>query len=425
MQAFKAEGISISIRSIQRHLKTLIEAGHVQSHTQGKYRVYQLNFSEMTADIPLSIPSYGVLHQIRQPLAKRPVVGYERSLLDEYIPNQTQYLGGSTCRHLEQMGRLDTDMLPAGTYAQDLLNRFLIDLSWASSHLEGNTYTYLETKELIEFGKSALDRDLQETQMILNHKAAISFLIAEKIASTMIPFSNQIILNLHGLLSENLLSDPDSSGRLRTRPVEIGKSTYRPLGIPLLIQELFEIILKKTKQIKNPFEQAFFFMVHLPYLQPFEDVNKRVSRLGANISLLNHGLCPLTFLSIPEKLYIDSILAIYELNRIELFRDFFVYAYERSTREYLAIHKSLIQPDPIKLKYRTIIHSLIKQIVTENLKKPIGFIQKNLNSNTHIPESDRNLIFENILDDLKRLHPGVLARYQISMQEYLAWKKNF
>lgn len=59
-----------------------------------------------------------------------------------------------------------------GTFARDILSRFLIDLSWASSRLEGNTYSRLDTERLIQFGQEAEGKDANETQTILNHKAA-------------------------------------------------------------------------------------------------------------------------------------------------------------------------------------------------------------------------------------------------------------
>lgn len=83
--------------------------------------------------------------------------------------------------------------------------------------------------------------------------------------------------------------------------------------------------------------QAFFLMVHLPYLQPFEDVNKRTSRLAANIPLIHHNLCPLSFIDVPQSAYVDAMIGVYELNRIELLRDVFVWAYERSCQQYVAV----------------------------------------------------------------------------------------
>ena len=129
--------------------------------------------------------------------------------------------------------------------------------------------------------------------------------------------NRQTILNLHALLSDNLLGNPSASGRLRAIPVGIGKSVYEPLAVPQLIDEIFSQILDTVVDISDPFEQAFFVTLHLPYLQPFEDVNKRVSRLAANIPLIHHNLCPLSFMDVPEDLYINGLLGVYELNRKE------------------------------------------------------------------------------------------------------------
>lgn len=59
-------------------------------------------------------------------------------------------------------------------------------------------------------------------------------------------------------------------------------------------------------------------------------MNKRVSRLAANLPLILQNLCPLSFVDVPERAYIDAILGVYELNRVELLRDVFIWAYERS-----------------------------------------------------------------------------------------------
>lgn len=111
--------------------------------------------------------------------------------------------------------------------------------------------------------------------MFLNHKAAIEFLVE---LGRDLTFNRHIILNLHALLANNLLSDPSAAGRLRTIPVGIGRTTYQPVTIPQLIEEYFRKILEVCSAIKDPFAQSFFALVHFHYLQPFIDVNKRVSR---------------------------------------------------------------------------------------------------------------------------------------------------
>ena len=163
--------------------------------------------------------------------------------------------------------------------------------------------------------------------MILNHKDAIEFLVdgAEEIG-----FNRYTLLNLHALLADNLLADPEATGRLRHIGVGIAGSVFHPLEMPPLIQECFDQVLAAASAIRDPFEQAFFAMVQLPYLQPFDDVNKRVSRLAANIPLFKGNLSPLSFEDVPRDLYTEAILGVYELKRIELLRDVFLWAYGRS-----------------------------------------------------------------------------------------------
>ena len=147
----------------------------------------------------------------------------------------------------------------------------------------------------------------------------------------------------------NLLPNPADEGRLRQHVVEIGKSVYRPLSVPAQIDEMLDEVLDKANRIDDPFEQSFFAMVHLPYLQPFADVNKRTSRLAANLPLIRANLCPLTFLDVPERAYTCAMLGVYEPTRVELLRDLYLWAYERSTQEYLAIRQTLAEPDPLRL----------------------------------------------------------------------------
>lgn len=100
-------------------------------------------------------------------------VGYRRVFLETYKLGVTFYLSEALRRQLHEIGRTPVGERPAGTYAREILSRLLVDLSWASSKLEGNTYTRLDTQNLIEFGQIAQGKDAVETQMILNHKAAI------------------------------------------------------------------------------------------------------------------------------------------------------------------------------------------------------------------------------------------------------------
>ena len=367
--------------------------------------------------IPLSADSRDILAYIDQPLEARKPVGYQRDFLDTYQPNRTWYLPAPLRRQLRKMGETGQAGLPAGTYGRAILGRLLIDLSWASSHLEGNTYTRLDTRELIEHGKVAQGKAAMETQMILNHKTAIELLVEN---ADMVGFDLHTLLNLHSALSENLLPNPGDEGRIRQHAVEIGKSVYRPLSLPMQIGELLNGVLDKANRIADPFEQSFFVMVHLPYLQPFADVNKRTSRLAANLPLIRANLCPLTFLDVPEQAYSRAILGLYELTRVELLRDLYVWAYERSTQEYLAIKQDLTEPDPLRLAYREVIKQAIRNVVTHAEEDPITMIRRDVAE--HVIEADRENVAALIIEELRRLHEGVFARYGLRPSEVAAWK---
>ena len=369
------------------------------------------------AAIPLSADSLDVLAYVDQPLQARKPVGYQRDFLQAYQPNLTWYLPAPLRRQLHQMGQTADAHAPAGTYSRAILNRLLIDLSWASSQLEGNTYSRLDTRALIEHGQVAAGKAGIETQMILNHKSAIELLVENAGTARLDRYT---LMNLHAALAENLLPNPADEGRLRQHVVEIGQSVFRPLSVPQQLDEALNELLDKAGQISDPFEQSFFMLVHVPYLQPCADINKRTSRLAANLPLLRANLCPLTFVDVPEQAYSRAILGVYELTRVELLRDVFVWAYERSTQEYLAIKQDLAEPDPTRLAYRGLIKQTIHAVVTHLGGDALALIAQAVAA--HVPETERPAVHALIVEELRRLHEGVLARYGLRPSEFAAWQ---
>lgn len=409
----------ISRRSLQRWLSVLLKEKRLMAIGKARARRYVIPTGVIVSSpIPLSQESELIQLEVSQPIQARRSVEYRRGFLDEYQPNRTFYLDERIRIKLFQIGDADGNY-PAGTYARQIFQRLLIDLSWNSSRLEGNTYSLLETERLLEFGKAAEGKNLKDTQMILNHKAAIEFLIG---SAEEIGINRYTILNLHTLLSDNLMPDPEASGRLRSIPVGIAKSVYRPIAIPQLISECFDLLLAKANEIEDPFEQAFFLMVHVPYLQAFDDVNKRTSRLAANIPLIKKNLCPLSFIDVPEKTYINGLLAIYELNRVDLLRDVFVWAYERSCALYSTARKVIGEPDEFRMKYRNQIQHVVREIVLNIMDKvgAILFIQKfSLES---VPELDQAKFIEVVERELRSLHEGNIARFKLKPKEFDNWK---
>ncbi len=411
-------------RTLQRRLALLCQKGSVQQRGNARSRTYIVGITQAEPipdiSIPLSPEAKAQHAKITLPLHTRTPVGYKRKFLDSYIPNTTFYLPQHLREHLAQAGKVPDGHHPAGTYARLIFNRLLIDLSWNSSRLEGNTYSLLETKRLIELGESSEGKNVKDSQMILNHKAAIEFLIN---FANHIEINKFTILNLHALLAANLLANPETGGRLRTIPVGIAKSVYHLPEVPQLIEECFTQILHTAHSIHDPFEQAFFLMVHLPYLQPFEDVNKRVSRLAANIPFIRKNLCPLSFVDVPADTYTSSMLTVYELNKVEYLRDVFTWAYERSCRLYSATCATIGEPDLFRFRYRIIIAETILHIVHEHLAPKFALSYIEQCARKQIPAHDQARFISVIDVELASLHEGNIARYRITLEDFRAWKR--
>lgn len=422
---------SIPRRTLQRHLAELVKEGKIQAIGKGVSRRYrrgqenkpqlQVN-TERSAIITLSPVALQLQDTVKQPIQKRAPVSYKREFLDSYQPNVTEYLSSEIKKQLFELGKYPDGEQPVGTFARRIFNRLLIDLSWNSSRLEGNTYSLLETERLLEFNEPVVGKDTKEARMILNHKAAIEFLVD---SADYIGINRYTILNLHALLSEDLLPDPQACGRLRTIAVGIGKSVYLPLAVPQLIHECFQQIIEKAATIQDPFEQAFFLMVHLPYLQPFEDVNKRVSRLSANIPLIKGNFSPLSFVDVPEDTYTNAVLAVYELNRIELLREVFVWAYARSCSIYSATRNTLGEPDAFRMRYRALVKEIVPHIVCNFMGKTgaVDMIKKR--AHELVEANDQARFIELVENELRGLHIGNIQRFRIRPSDFETWQKTW
>jgi hypothetical protein len=413
-------------RTLQRRLEHLVKNNLLKTAGSTRSRrffvVSKAAMSSIRRPLILSPTAESIQKKISEPIQMRQYVSYNREFLDQYRPNVTYYLPATIRKHLFELGKPPVGGGPAGTYARQILSRLLIDLSWNSSRLEGNTYSLLETKRLLEWGEEAEGKNTKDAQMILNHKIAIEFLVD---SANSIKFNRYTIFNLHALLSQNLLPNPKSCGALRSIPVGIAGSVYQPLAVPQLISECFQQILDTAEAITDPLEQAFFVMVHLPYLQPFEDVNKRVSRIAANLPLIRENFSPLSFVDVPEQTYINGLLGVYELNRIELLREIFIWAYEQSCALYSATRKAFGEPDPFRLRYRDLISETIGQIVRGcmNRKTTLATIRQIAQKSVSL-EAQSHFI-EVVEIEVMSLHEGNIARYKIRPAEYEAWHKTW
>jgi len=415
-----------SLPAVKRMLSRLVEEGRVE--VTGKARATRYRLLALGAPLVGGTPaaplpavataggaapawraaSLELRHQLTLPLAARAPVTYRREFVDDYKPNETFLLPHELAEELAALGRLP-GQLPAGTYVRKVLEQLLIDLSWSSSHLEGNRYTLLDTEELFKSGAAATDSD---AVMLLNHKAAIEFLVD---AVPTQGLSAGLVRNLHAVLMQDLLAEVSSLGAIREKVVNISGTTYVPTQVPAVLQEMFDHLISKAQHIKNPVESAFFLWVNLAYLQPFEDGNKRVSRLAANVPLMLYNQAPLSFLDVDREDYALAMMGIYESCNVSMAVDLFDWTYRRSQAKYKVVLESLGSPDPFRVKYREALNEAVGLVVRS--RKPSAEVLAGLG----LPDEDAPKFQLLLAQELKALTIFNCARYRLGIKETQGW----
>ena len=299
-----------------------------------------------------------LIESLRAPLGTRTPVGYESSFVEEYVPNESSLLPPQLAVNLFNAGR-SKDQQPAGTYAREVLQQLLIDLSWSSSRLEGNSKSLIDTKALFELTEHAGPID-EDTVMLLNHKSAIEFMVdAVPTEGITVP----VVIDVQALLMRDLLRDARDIGSIRRRVVSIDGSIYSPSNIPTLLEETLHLIVDKARLVRNPVEAAFFLWINVAYLQPFADGNKRTSRLCANMPLMLYNCAPLSFLDVDRTDYATAMLGVYEQRNVSAAVELFESIYRRSIQKYSVLRASLGVPDPVRARYRTTLNELMQFVV--------------------------------------------------------------
>jgi len=221
-----------------------------------------------------------------------------------FLPEETDTLGKIALSFKKQTTNLSPDLLKRE------LERFMIELSWKSSKIEGNTYTLLETESLIKEQKEAVGKSKDETTMILNHKNAFEQILKNKESFKTISISE--INQLHNLLTKGL----GISFGIRKQAVGITGTTYRPFDNEHQIKEVFEKTVNAINKATDPFEKALIVHFMIPYIQPYGDGNKRTARMLTNAILLAYDLYPLSYRSVDEDEFKKTLILFYEQESI-------------------------------------------------------------------------------------------------------------
>ncbi len=206
--------------------------------------------------------------------------------------------------------------------------RLIIELSWKSSEIEGNTYTLLETEFLIKEFTLAKGKDKAEAQMILNHKKILDLILLKPDYFKKITVDK--IKEIHSLL----VKDIDIKIDFRNRPVGITGTLYRPMSKKNEIEKIVNELVEKTEKIDNHILKAFMFLVMIAYIQPFEDGNKRTSRIITNAILHANNSPMLSYRDLDATEYKKAILLFYEQNNISYIKKIFIEQLEFSINNY-------------------------------------------------------------------------------------------
>lgn len=220
-----------------------------------------------------------------------------------------------------------TQSLPPNILKKEY-ERLLIELSWKSSQIEGNTYSLLDTEALIKNNIEAKGHQKEEAIMILNHKNALKFIFENK------DYFKDITLKKVEELNFLLMNKLGVNKGLRKYPVGIVGTCYKPLSNYLHIKDAIEKLIDKINKIENPVEKALITVLMISYIQPFEDGNKRTGRILANAILYANNYCPLSYRSIDESEYKKAVIIFYENNSLDYFKELFVNQFRFAVEQY-------------------------------------------------------------------------------------------
>ncbi|WP_423598415.1 Fic family protein [Roseateles sp. MS654] len=341
-------------------------------------------------------------------------VPYSRDLVDSYIPNESSLLPPALARQL-RAAAFWQEPLPFATQGTRVMQEFLIDLSWSSSRLEGNSYSRQATVALFECPITSMPDPASlstDALMLFNHRNAIELLVRH---ARPWGLTRRLVEELHGALMWRLLGDPGSVGRLRNHPVEITCSTYKPCPIPAVLHEMLDHIVAKASVTRNPVEAAFFLWVHLAYLQGFADGNRRTSRLSANVPLLLGNCAPLTFIDVDRSDYAAAMVAVYERRDFSIAVDLFEWLYRRSMRRYLSLIETGPAPDPRAIRYYHPLAAAMRAIVIDRKSAAAAVAEQRL------PAAEVAGFTEFLHEEIAALHESNGAVFRLSHELIVSW----
>jgi DNA-binding transcriptional ArsR family regulator len=426
--------VAVPERTLRNWLRYLVEEGLVEARGERRGRQYRIlersaeagalaapeaRASTLISQAVFSADSQTFITRVEAPLYTRAPATYREDWLQAYVPNKSAYLTPSRREELDTLGKRAPIYGRAGTYIQKIYYRLLIDFTYNSSRLEGNTYTLIDTEHLLLQGTAAPGKPNAERIMILNHKEAIDYL-SRRVET--LQADEATIRTLHYLLADSLVA-PDAAGQIREDSVRVSGTTYAPLDGRDRLTRLLLLLLEKARAILDPFEQSFFLLVHISYLQAFVDVNKRTARLASIIPLIRGDYVPQSFVDVDPESYLKATIAIYEFNEVGPLADLYAWSYRRSCQRYDTTIE-VVGFDEISALYRQSRRALVADLVRAKIadSEASDWIAAHVPGN--VEPQHREKFLSDVLAEINNLDASRIGGLGITRQELEAWQEH-
>jgi Fic family protein len=316
---------NVTKMTITRDLEILLELNLIERQGSGRAIVYRPSFQYALLK-KINVEEYFATDVDKRkinPIFNENIFDF---LNDEIITEkETANLEKMNEKYLHSRKKLEKESL---AILRREWERLIVEFSWKSSQIEGDTYTLLETEALIKEHRLAEGKDRAEAQMILNHKKALEFILENP--DFFSEFKTEKIKKMHSILVEELNVKND----FRSHGVGIGGTLYRPLANQKELSRITDKLSETIGKTSNPFAKALIALTMISYIQPFEDGNKRTARIVANGILHSHKKAMLSYRNVDVLEYKKAILLFYEQNNISYFKELFLKQFEFAVENY-------------------------------------------------------------------------------------------
>jgi Fic family protein len=301
----------LGLRTVQRIINSLEEFGYILKHGDGRNTKYKISgLGKLNY-----IPNYD--QDLSENRLEQGVIHFEKYIfnwLSNFRFEKDEIIQLENAKKLYQNKIKQSSLF----LKNKEFERLVVEFSWKSSSIEGDTYSLLDTEKLLLEGIPNLKKSSDDAKIVLNHKEAINYIFQNPGYFKVI--TSKKINELHNILTNGL----NISLNYRKSGVGVTGSLYKPLDNYHQINEVMDSLAKLVNRAENHFMKAFFVSLLIPYIQPFEDGNKRTSRLLCNAILYNYDLPLISYRTTAVEDYRNAVLCFYELNSIQPLKKIFI-----------------------------------------------------------------------------------------------------